>query len=332
MATIGKSYPTLKDVYSQQDGEGKITSAIIELFIRNNPILEDAIAVECNDGTSHLTTVRNGLPEVQFRKFYQGVMPSKGDFTQIKDSTSMLDDYSVCDKKLADMSGNVNQFRLNESESHIQAMNNKVADTIFYGNKGIDDAAFDGLAVRYNKLSATKGDIGYQVIDAGGNGSDNTSIWFVTWGDNHTCLLYPKGSKAGIEHQDKGQITETKADGSKFEAYQDWYSWNVGMCIRNYRANCRVANIDVSNLKGATPTDLFEKLILGWHRVKKHAKGGKTVIYVNDTIETYLQIQASKKNNVYLTINEVGGKPILHFMNCPIKNVDAILDTEAAVA
>ena len=97
MATIGKNYLTLKDMYSQMEGDGKVTAAIIDLFMSSNAILEDAIAVECNQGTSHKTTVRNGLPQPQFRKFYQGVECQKGDYTTVTDSTSMLDDYSEVD-------------------------------------------------------------------------------------------------------------------------------------------------------------------------------------------------------------------------------------------
>ena len=153
MATVGQNFLTLKDWYSQQEG-GKVTSTIIDLFVQSNTLLEDAITLECNDGTTHKTTVRNGLPEPEFRKFYQGVACQKGDYTQVTDETSMLDDYSLVDKKLADLNGNTNQFRLNEAEAHIQGMNNKVQTNIFYGNKGTNDAAFDGLATRYNKISA----------------------------------------------------------------------------------------------------------------------------------------------------------------------------------
>ena len=332
MATIGQSYPNLRDVYAQKEGNGNITSTIIDLFIQENVLLEDAIAVECNDGTNHVTTVRNGLPEVEFRKYYQGVMPDKGDYTQVKDSTSMLDDYSVCDKKLADMSGNMKQFRLNEATAHIQAMNEKVQNTILYGNKGKNDAQFDGLAVRYNSISTTKGTIGYQTISAGGSGSDNTSIWLITWGDKHTHLIYPKGSKAGLQHEDKGQITETKSDGKKFEAYQDYFSWDVGLTVRNYRANGRIANIDVSNLDGENAADLIPLMVKLWHRVKKHAKGGKSIFYVNETIETALHLQAMNKKNVMLSLKEVAGQEVVYFMQCPVKCLDQILDTEAVVA
>ena len=330
MATVGNTYLTLKDMYSQMEG-GQVTSTIIDLFAQSNVLLEDAVTLECNDGTSHKTTVRNGLPEPEFRKFYQGVKCQKGDYTQVTDDTSMLDDYSLVDKKLADLNGNTKQFRLNEAEAHIQGMNNKVQTNIFYGNRGTNDAAFDGLATRYNKISSTKGTIGYQILDAGGSGSDNTSIWFVTWGDKFTHLLYPKGSKAGLQHVDKGQVTAEDSNGNNFEAYRDYFSWDIGLTVRNYRANLRIANIDVSNLSGASAADLITLMVKGYHRIKNQAKGGKTVIYVNDTVETALHLQAMNKTNVNLTIDEFAGKPVVKFLGIPVKCCDQILDTEAQV-
>lgn len=332
MATIGQSYLTLKDMYSQMEGDGKVTATIIDLFTTSNELLEDAIAVECNEGTNHKTTVRNGLPSPQFRKFYQGVECQKGDYTTVTDTTGMLDDYSLVDKKLADINGNTNQFRLNEAEAHIQGMNKTVKTQFFYGNKKTNPAGFDGFATRYNKTSTKEGEIGYQVIDAGGTGNDNTSIYFITWGDRHTHMLYPKGTKAGLQHVDKGQVTAQDAAGKDFEAYRDYFSWDLGLSVRNYRSSARIANIDVSNLKTENAADLIDLMIDAYYRIEEHAKTGKTVIYVNNTIRTYLHKQAMAKKNVNLTIDEAAGKPVVKFLGIPIKSCSEILNTESKVA
>lgn len=332
MATIGKNFLTLKDMYSQMEGDGKVTAAIIDLFVSSNAILEDAIAVECNQGTSHKTTVRNGLPQPQFRKFYQGVECQKGDYTPVTDSTAMLDDYSEVDKKLADINGNTAQFRLNEAEAHIQGMNKTAKTNIFYGSKDKNASAFDGLATRYNKLSTKEGELGYQVINAGGTGNNNTSIFFVTWGDRHTHLIYPKGSKAGLQREDKGQVTVQDAEGRNYEAYRDHFSWDFGLCIRNYRSSARIANIDVSELGGDNAPNLIDLMIDAYYRIEEHAVSGKTVIYANNTIRTWLHKQAIAKRNVNLTIDNVAGKPIVNFLGLPIKLCSEILNTEAKVA
>ena len=333
MATIGNTYPTLRDYYAQLDGDGKITSTLIDLFYQSNTMLEDAIVKECNDGTKHKTTVRNGLPEPQFRKFYQGVPCSKGEYTTVEDTTAMLSDYSLVDKDLAELNGNTNQFRLNEAGAHIQGMNNTVQENIIYGNKGVNSSAFDGFAIRYNKYSSVKGDLGYQVINAGGSGSTNTSIYLIGWGEKSVHLIYPKGTKAGLEHQDLGEVTAKDGAGNEYQAYRDYFSWKVGLSLRNYRTCGRIANIDVSTLGTANSPDIISLMIKEYYRVKQHAKiaGAKLVWYVNDTIETYLHLQALDKKNVQLTVDNVEGKPVLSFLGIPIKCCDAILNTEAAV-
>lgn len=331
MATVGNTYLTLKDKYSMTEG-GKVTSTIIDLLSQSNVLLEDAVVKECNEGSTHKTTVRNGLPDVEFRKFYEGVNCSKGDYTQVTDATGMLEVYSQVDKALADLNGDVNQFRLNESQGFLEAMNQTVQENLFYGNKKTNPAAFDGLATRYNKLSTDGKSIGNWVLSGGGAGADNTSIWFVTWGDLHTHMLYPKGSKAGVQHENKGQQTATDSNGKMYEVYRDHFRWDLGLSVRDYRSSCRIANIDVSNLDGASAADLIKLMITAYHKVKRYAKTGKLVIYVNETIETYLHLQAMSKTNVNLTVDEFAGKPVVKFLGIPVKCCDQILNTESVVS
>lgn len=331
MTTVGNTYLTLKDKYSQMEG-GKVASTIIDLLAMSNPLLEDAVVIECNEGTTHKTTVRNGLPEVEFRKFYQGVKCSKGDYTQVTDTTGMLEVYSEVDKALADLNGDVNQFRLNESQGFLEAMNQTVEENLFYGNKDTNPAGFDGLASRYNKLSTDEKSIGNWVVDAGGTGNDNTSIWFVTWGDLHTHMLYPKGSKAGLQHENKGQVTKENADGTMYEVYRDHFVWNLGLSVRDYRSTCRIANIDVTKLNGSSAVDVIDKMVDAYNLVEDYNKTGKTVIYCNKTIRAALHKQAMNKQNVNLTIDNYAGKPIVSFLGIPIKCCNKILNTESKVA
>lgn len=331
MANVGNTYLTLKDKYNQMEG-GKVTSTIIDLLAQTNVLLEDACVRECNDGSVHKTTVRNGLPEAEFRMFYQGVKCSKASYTQITDTTAMLEQYSEIDKSLADLESDSKQFRLNEAQAFLEAMNNTVQKNIFYGNKGVDAAAFDGLAVRYNKLSNDKKSIGSRVIDAGGTGSKNTSIWFITWGDQHTTLLYPKGSMAGLQHTDKGQVTTKDADGKQFEAYRDHFKWDIGMSVRDFRSTCRIANIDVTSLGGANAPKLDDLMIDAYYKIRRFAKTGTTVIYANEEILSALHKQAKDKSNVYLTLEQFGGAPVVKFLGIPVKCCDQIASDEKKVA
>ncbi len=77
MATIGNSFLNLIDVYKRSDPKSGAITPVIEALHTLNPLMEDAVAIECNQGTKHLSTIRTGLPTVTWGKLYQGIAQSK---------------------------------------------------------------------------------------------------------------------------------------------------------------------------------------------------------------------------------------------------------------
>lgn len=330
MGILTSTMPTLIDKFSREDSQKKIMK-IVELMAKQNDILMDAEYQECNDGSKHKTTMRSGIPEPTWRLFNKGIQPSKSTTVPVLDTTGMMEDYGLVDKALADLSGNADGFRVSENVAKLQGFNNKAARYMFYGNTSSEPEAFLGLSPRYNDKSAESG---ANIIDAGGTGSTNASLWFVTWGEMTTHLLYPKGSVAGFQHRNLGEDTVKDAVGGEYQAYRDHFKWDIGMSVRDWRANARVANIDVSTLTadGATGSKLIELMIKAYYLLENPMQGeGRTVIYANRTLQTFLHLQAMNSKNVNLTIGEYAGKKIPEFLGIPIKRVDALLNTEARV-
>jgi hypothetical protein len=58
---------------------------------------------------------------------------------------------------------------------------------------------------------------------------------------------------------------------------------------------------------------------------------GRTVIYCNRVLRTYLDLQAMNKTNVLLRIEEFDGKPVTTFRGIPVRTCDAILNNEARI-
>jgi hypothetical protein len=330
MGILTSTMPTLIDKFSREDSQKKVMK-IVEQMAKQNDILQDAEYQECNDGSKHKTTMRSGIPEPAWRMFNQGIQPSKSTTVPVLDTTGMMEDYGLVDKALADLSGNADAFRTSENMAKLQGFNNKAARYMIYGNTQAEPQAFLGLAPRYNDKSAESG---ANIVDAGGTGSTNTSIWFVTWGEMATCLLYPKGSVAGFQHKFLGQQTARAENGGDFEAYRDHFKWDIGMSVRDWRANSRIANIDVTALTrdGATGANIIDLMIDALYRIDNPMQGeGRTIIYANRTMQTWLHKQAMNSKNVNLTIGEYGGKKIPEFLGIPIKRNDAILNTESRV-
>lgn len=331
MAAIGYKYPTLIDVASRTGEDGKI-AAIAELLTEQNEILQDAVYVEANDGSGHKTTIRSGLPEPTWRQLNYGVQPAKSTTVQIKDSCGMLEAYAEVDKALADLNGNTADFRMSEDQAHIEGMSQSLSDTLIYGNTASSPEKFMGLAPRFNSTSAANG----RNIVLGGGSSNCTSIWLVVWGQNTAHMIFPKGSKGGLVHEDKGQVTIEAAggvSGARMEAYRSHYKHDVGFVLRDWRYVVRIANIDYTALKkdAATGADLIDLMSQAMELIP-NLKMGKAAFYCNRTVSSYLRRQFSNKSNLHLSLDEAAGKKVLSFDGVPIRRVDAILNTESAVS
>jgi len=330
MAVLSTTNPTLADVAKRYDADGKIDT-IVELLSETNEVLDDMTFLEGNLPTGHKTTVRSGLPSSTWRKLNYGVQPSKSTTVQITDTAGMLEAYAEVDKALADLNGNTASFRLSEDRAFLESMNQTMASTLFYGDTGTDPEKFMGLAPRYSSLSAESGD---NIIVGGGSGSDNTSIWLVCWGPNTCHGIYPKGSQAGLKHQDLGEVTLEDAASGKYQGYRTHYKWDIGMSLRDWRYVVRIPNIDVSNLTKDASGSSAELVDLMVQAVEKlpNVNLGRCVFYGNRTISSILRRQITNTSNVRLSMDEVAGKRVMSFDGIPFRRNDAILNTEAAVS
>jgi hypothetical protein len=103
--------------------------------------------------------------------------------------------------------------------------------------------------------------------------------------------------------------------------------------LRDWRFAARLANIDISNLVAkSSAADLIDGMIKLIHRIPSFNMG-KAAFYMNRTCKQMLDIQ--RRDDVAgagMTFVEVDGKMIPTFRGIPIKTVDGLLETEAAVS
>ncbi len=332
MATLAANVLTLHDWAKRLDPDGKI-SGIVELLAQTNEILMDALFMEGNLPTGHRTTVRTGLPSVAWRLLNNGVASSKSTTAQIDEQCGMLEAWSEVDKDLAELNGNTAAFRLSEARAFIEAMNQEMAQTMFYGNSGLAPEEFTGLSIRYSDSGAANGQ---NIIKGGGSGSDNTSIWLAAWGPNTIHGIFPKASKAGIIHEDLGLVTVENANGiggARMRAYRDHWQWKIGIALRDWRYTVRVPNIDISALTTeSSAADVVKLMIKAIYRLPSVGLG-RPVFYMNRTVAEMLDIQRfNKVAAAGMRYDEVDGKQVMSFRGIPIRLCDALLNTEATVS
>lgn len=334
MSTLATTHPTLLDLAKRTDPDGKI-SMIAEILNQDNEILDDIVFVEGNLPTGHRSTVRTGLPAPTWRKLYGGVQPGKSRTAQVTDACGMLEAYAEVDKALADLNGNTAAFRLSEDRAHIEGMGQELVSTLFYGNEATEPEAFTGFAPRYNSLSAENGQ---NIINAQGAGSDNNSIWLVGWGPNTCHGIVPKGSKAGLQMTDKGQVTIENVDGNggRMEAYRTHYRWDAGLTVRDWRYIVRIANIDLSDLSknAATGADLIDLMTQAIERLPDNAQGStRLAFYVPRVVRSFLRRQiVNKVAASTLSMDKVAGRRVVTFDDIPVRRCDALAANESAVS
>lgn len=336
MATIG-TLKTLLDWAKELDPDGS-TAAVAELLSQNNGIVRTMMMQQGNLPTGHRITQRTGLPASYWRLMNQGVPPSKATTVQVDEQCGTLNSRSEIDRKIVELNGNASSYRLSQAKAHMEGMNQEFAGTMIYGTAAAPEE-FIGLAARYNSLS---GAISSNVLSAGGS-TGLTSVYLIGWGDNTIYGIYPKGSNAGLVHEDLGLIDAFDASNNRFRAYADTFEWDGGLAVEDWRYGVRICNIDTAALLAQTGTQLATaataliKLMSRAIDRLQNLSGVDPRFYCNRTVASLLRVAALDKSNGAVTIEPAlnqFGKTIFEtrFLGIPVEIEDQLTNAETAVA
>ena len=341
MAVIANSNSnlTLADWAKRTDPDGRV-ALVAELLSQSNEILEDCVYKEGNLPTGDRVVIRTGLPTAYWRSLNQGIPNSKSSTAQVDEACGMLEARSEVDKDLAMLNGNTAQFRLSEDTAFLEAMNQTQAQTMFYGNPATDPKQFLGLATRYSSTSAGNGT---NIIPGGASsGALNTSVYLVVWGDNTVYCPFPKGSKAGLVHEDLGE--QTVYDGvNRMQAYATRYQWKSGLVVKDWRYVVRIPNLLVADIVAGTGTQAassgtqLTKLMMRAMYKIPNLDSGRAAFYMNRTVHSGLAVQSLDRSQAALAVqpalSQFGtARNYLSFQGIPIRRVDCLLNTEAVVS
>ena len=338
MAVLGTSYWNLIDVMKAGgDNIGDVVEALVQL----TPFMQDANVITCNDGTKHRSSIRTGLPSVSWGALYQGIQQSKGNYTQVEDTTGFVEGLSSVDERLLNLKpAEAQKLRMMEGQGFLEAMAQTVDRAIWYSNVNINGKQFHGLAPRYNSLTNPN------VVSGGGTGADNASIWIVTHGDMQTSIITPENITAGVKREDMGRQRVLDANGNPYYVKEEMFSQHVGVTVKDWRFNGRLCNIDVSDVIAGTVAlnPLLRKVYYRLHgrrSYKMEREGqvspGRTAIYMNKTLMEALDAEGSNArpgfdNFVRLKPMELQGEEIQSWRGMPIRETDALLNTESLVS
>jgi hypothetical protein len=297
--------------------------------------------------TGDRVVIRTGLPTVYWRQFNQGIAPSKSTTAQVDEACGMMEARSEVDVDLAKLNGETAAFRLTEDIAFLEAMNQTFSTTLFYGNPSVDPKQFMGLAPRYSLTTAGNGQ---NIITAGGATANvQSSIWLVNWSDHTIYCPFPKGMPSGLTHQNLGEQTvfggvSGTSVTERMQALVSLYQWKVGLSVKDWRHAVRIPNVEATLLSGFTgvqsltsyATNLIHVMAKAVARIPTFSIG-KKCFYMNRTVYSGLMRMALEKSSSALGISAgltQFGQPgaMLSFLGIPIRQCDALLNTEAVVS
>lgn len=337
MAAKGKYLVTLADVAKSAN---KSIGKVAEVLMQTNSLAADMIYMEMNEGTIHKEDIRTALPSVYYRKANQPIPSGKSTTEERSFTAAHFESKSTMDEAVAKRGGEdrIAYNRWNQAQGHIQAQANELASLMIYGSPASSNRKVAGLADIYSTLATTE-ETSKQIVDAGGVQSDNTSIYRIQIGERSIFSVFPKGTQAGLQRIDRsanGKVqiygTDENGNAGTFYGYQEDFMTDHGLVVKDFRQAARIANIDVSNLKANAGADLLD-LMISAHYLINDPNEGQGYWYVNRTIEAMLHKQARKEvgASAGLSFETVAGKPVLMYLGCPVRRMDAILNSEEAV-
>lgn len=346
MAVRNNTVLSLLDVVSGKNPDGS-SAKIAEVLQRSNAIMDDMSWMEGNLETGHRTHVRTKNAKSTYRRFNQGILPSKG-AVRAKDETAALQESrQSVDRALAIKSGNPAVFREQQGIPHIQGMHNDFMDVLMYGNEYADDTVFTGFMPRFNELANE------QVIDAGGTGANLRSILLVGWSQTTVTGIVPKNGHTGLQHLDTtanrniapdgypvgDEVEDGITPGATYMAYSDRWIWEQGLAIPDPRYVVRIANIDLDTLELDPGTDggaMLEDLMI--QAEERFGAGSdpyanvNAAFYMPRELSTWARRQnAQAKRSTNFSWQEVGGRRVTAFGETPVRRVDAMNVDEARV-
>ena len=340
MAVLGIAVPTLVDVVGTLNPDGS-QADIAEVLNKTNPLLPDVPFYEANMATGHRVTVRNSLPQPNYRALNEGVPLTKSTASQFDEPCAMLEDFSQVDRAAAMLTGNVDRYRLKEAAPHMEGMNQRMTTSMVYGNALANPKEFTGIMPRFNSKSGVTGG---QIIDAGGTGSNLRSILLVGWGENSAYGISPTGPIGGLQHEDAtspsgSQIPNTPPamvlrdpSGNAYMGYMDHWMWNSGLVIEDWRYVVRIANIDISTLtvNHASGAYLQDLMIQALETIQDTA-GVNPKFYMPRILRQWMRRQLNDTKNAFLSMEDSGGSKVMAFGEVEVKRLDAMNVAEARV-
>lgn len=323
---VDPGWPNLANVIASLGPDGKPLQKTIEIMSNRRAILEDMPWAPTMFEDYDLVSLRTGLPNPTWRGYNEGIDPSDDKEATFTETCGMLEDRAVVDVKLAQKTGNPGLFRLKKVRGKLEAFAQKLESAIFYSSAITSPKQLHGLTPRY---PATSGYTASGYVSKGTNSGTNCqSVWLINWGPDRVQGIYPKGSTAGFQHEDKGKLYVTAPNAKQMEAFVDQFYWDAGLKVADYRYSHR----HQWDPDDAAYADSGKGLYLAMQAqigsvYDMDATNAR--FYMNVTSFNKLNAQLISNDANFLTYVSLGKRRVPSFLGIPIRITDSLVQEQA---
>lgn len=249
--------PTLLDIAKHTADDEMIP--LIELSIESNPELAVIPAMDI-PGQSFKCLLRTSVPTGGFRNANEGTAAVKSTWANKLIETYILDRAIEVDKAVADAHPKgASRFIALEGAGLLEGQFRAACSQFYYGTAsavaasaaGNASKGFPGLIELYDSTD--------MVVDAGGSGSDCSSVWLLKTGERYVqWIIGADGQMTLGDLQEDVRLTDD--DGNPYNGYRQPMLAYLGAQLINENAMVRIKNIEPDNK--LTDDDLFAALEL----------------------------------------------------------------------
>lgn len=349
MQVNGTRALTYLDFVKGLDAKGNFDHRIINLAVRANEALDDMCVIEANNGTALETTYRTETPKPVWIQYYGGIPSNKGSKAKLKVSCARMGTKIIVDKKLFDDSADKDAVLADEVTSAQNGMKLEMGNMLIYGKLADNPLGFNGLFKHYDRCdngSVDDTESAHYVLDAFGLGKGENkesesklgSIAIVGWSPNTVTAFHAQGHKqGGIEITPKRVVDIADPDAgadATYEAYLQYFYWELGLAVRDYRYAGRIANIQRDDMlngtdKGASYLEIIDRLA---QRVLDD-NGVKQAWYMDKQMWENICVLFTRMTRANaITFAQVEGRKERKLFGIPVRIQDAMKINEAKVA
>jgi hypothetical protein len=330
MSTLSATgIPTLVNVVKTMRPDGSPEMDIANILSEKMSILDDIPWVEGNLPTGHRITSVNGLPSPTWRRLNEGIDPTYGTTTQYDEACGILEQHVKVDVDVANFNGNAAAYRMLQNKLAIEGFRQELSRAIFYESTLANPEKIHGLSARYPATTGyTASD--YVLKPGTNSGSNCRSVWLINWSVGKLYGIYPKGSVAGLSHEDLGRDLVT-LNSKDLLMYRDRYQWQCGLAVQDFRHACRFQWDPDDTTNFADTAKIFYISVGNMINTVYDMDNETARLYMDRTSYAKLYNQLASNTTNYLEYIELGKRRVPAFLGVVVR-IDDKLTAETAIS